>query len=355
MVLEVKAPANVKIAGEHSVVHGWSSLSAAIDKYATATIEENHSNKLEIVLRDLKLSGSFDGNTLRDLYEEYGKRDANNASDLIRYIEGHNEIDRNLLPYATIASRLLEEFGISPLGKRITIHSDIPIQKGYASSAACSTAFAIAVMKASGRSLDDDTSIDVARDGERIIHRSEGAGRIDVGPAYYGGYVRVSREGIRRESVDNKIDLIVIDTDPKPPTSEMVGKVRKKYASDKDGTTRIFNEIEECVIGWIEALEAGNLEEAGRNMSRNHELLKGLGLSSEGLDKAMSIAIVNGAAGAKLCGGGGGGIGIALAKNDSDAKRVVGALRKGGFGADSINITFFGAKDSSESRKTVKA
>ncbi len=360
MSIEVKAPANVKISGEHSVVYGGPSLSAAIGIYATARVDDTSSDKLEVVLQDLNISASFDATTLRRLYDQYGKRDVNPPKDpsaqtaLARYISENSGIGKEMLPYATIAARLLVEHGVSPTGKRVTIHSEVPIQKGYASSAVCSTSFTMALVKSAGIQLDDQTAIDIARDGERIVHKAETAGRMDVGPAYYGGYAVFSAAtGIVSEPISTQINVVVIDTGPKPPTAEMVKKVRDMYNSDTDGTTKRLREIDDCVTRCIEALKKGDMRELGRQMSRNHELLKTLGVSSDRLDNAVAVAMSNGALGAKLCGGGGGGMGIALVGSDADAVKVINALKEKGFESFKTSITLEGAKSSGRIRNKI--
>lgn len=343
--VEVQAPANVKISGEHSVVYGGPSLSAAIRIYVTADVEETGRNTLEIVLKDLNVSASLDADTLNRLYKVYMPRDTSKPDDLARYIASNESMGKHILPYATIAARLLGEHGANVFGKRVTVHSDVPIQKGYASSAVCSTAFAMALLKSAGKKLDDQTAIDICRDGDRIIHKVETAGRMDVGPAYYGGYAIFSAaEGIKKADISTAVNLVVIDTGPKPPTAEMVKKVRELYNKDTKGTTKMLREIDDCVLKCIDSLKNGDLKELGRQMSRNHELLRKLGVSSERLDKATSVAMSNGAYGAKLCGGGGGGMGVALVGSSSEAQKVIDALKGNGFEAYSVSISLRGAK-----------
>jgi mevalonate kinase len=345
--LEVKAPANIKIGGEHSVVYGGPSLSAAIALFATARISETDNEKLEIVLQDLKLSISVDEATLRKLYKEYGSRNTADPDSIAKYIANNEDnVEREMLPYATIAARLLCEQGIAPTGKKIVIHSDVPFQKGYASSAVCSAAFTMALVKASGKKLDDNTAIDIIRDGERVVHRAETAGRIDVGPIYFGGFAKfTSSGGIIKENISIPANFVVIDTGPKPPTAEMVRRVRDLYDSDTKGTTEILKEIDNCVEKGTDALRRGDLRGLGKQMSRNQELLAELGVSSLGIDTAVAIAEANGAYGAKLCGGGGGGMAVALVGSAYEANRVIGALKSEGFSAYSAGITFKGAKD----------
>ena len=345
--IEVKAPARVTIGGEHSVVYGGPSLSAAIGLFASAKMSDSGNGKLEIVLQDLGVSKNLDAAELEQLYADYSTRDTANPQGIADYVSKNAQnVGSKVLPYATIAARLFGGHKLNPIGARVEIHSEVPPQKGFASSAICSAAFAMALIRASGMMLDDQTIIDIIRDGERIVHRAETAGRIDVGPVYFGGFARFSAaEGVKKEDISAPLNLVVIDTGPKPPTAEMVGRVRERYNKDRDGTIKIMRNIDACVEKEIAALKIGNIQELGKEMSRNHALLKELGVSSEGLDRAVSIAAENGAYGAKLCGGGGGGMAVALV-DDASAETVVKSLKANGFEAYVTSIEPKGAKDS---------
>lgn len=350
--IEVKAPANIKIsgehAGEHAVAYGGSSLSAAIDIYATAKVTESSDpNRLDISLPDLNESTSLDYKTLQVLYENYSKRNTKDSADLIRYVEKFSdEIGKDMLAYATIAARLLFEHKVNPMGKMVMIHSDVPVQKGFASSSICPAVFGIGLIKSSGKKLKDSDAIDIIRDGDRVIHKLETAGRIDVGPAYYGGYAIFSAtDGVKKVDVITPLKVVIFDVGPKPPTSEMVAKVRELYKTRPESTTKILKDIDNCVEECINALKEGNLKKLGIQMAINHSLLRELGVSSKLLDKAVQTALLNEALGAKMCGGGGGGMGIALVKDDSDAAKVISALKQNGFDAYTASISLKGAKD----------
>ena len=148
--VEVKSPSNIKISGEHSVVYGGPCLSAAIPIYATASVKDRDTGKLEIFLNDLDMHASFDATALRSLYAEYCKRDVTPKkvedtapTGLVKFVESHKEITKEMLPYAVIASRLLAEQDVDVINKEITIRSNVPIGKGYASSAVSSTFFGV--------------------------------------------------------------------------------------------------------------------------------------------------------------------------------------------------------------------
>ncbi len=333
---EARAPGVVKLFGEHAVVYGKLSVAAAISLYSTVTVSERRGTDLRIALSDFSdFSVSLDKRRLGLLYTRY-----KNKKSLNDYASLNSDIDTKVLPFATIAARLTNEFGANILGREARITSEIPNQSGGASSAACSTAFTVAMLKSAGLELDDPTIIDVARDGERIAHLSEGAGRIDVTTSYLGGYVSTAKEG-RREAIKTKINFVLIDTGPKKSTAETVGGVRKLYETDRENTERILGEIEECSVEGLKALSEGDLKSVGSWMYKDQELLRSLGVSSEGLDRAVELSRENGAYGAKLSGGGGGGLAIALSKTP---KSLIRAMEEQGFKAYSAEVAFDGAK-----------
>lgn len=337
--MEVKAPGVVKLLGEHAVVYGKLAAAAALDFYATADVEKNRSTKLVVGLSDLNKNFEFSENTLYRIYSLYKER-----KGISEFIE-LSGMEREALQYAAIASVLQNEYGVECTGNTIKISSDIPMQKGFASSAACSVAFTCALLKISGKKLKDDEFIEVARIGEKVAHKNEGAGRIDISTSYFGGVTSFSTsQGAHRESLNgSRIPMLLIDTGPKKSTAETVGAVSSLYKSRKEYAESILNTIHECSELGIKAMQSGDITLLGSLMYKDHDMLKLLGVSSDGLDKAVDIARRNGASGAKLSGGGGGGIAIALAAEGS-LTALSEAFANEGFRTYSRNISDYGAK-----------
>ncbi|MGC9157328.1 MAG: mevalonate kinase [Candidatus Micrarchaeia archaeon] len=326
--MKVSAPATVKLFGEHAVVYGRLSLAVAVDLYAQAEVTEIESG-IELVLPDLAKKQSFTGKQLLGLYESFMSR-----KSIADYLASNSAIDQ--LPFATLLAVIYAEYGIE--GKRIKLSSQIPMQKGFGSSAAIATAMATALLAGGEK---DRGIIEAARTSEIVMHKSEGAGRIDIPTSYFGGFVSFSqKEGARRLDISTNLDLLAIDTGPKKSTAETVGHVAELYQQDKKGVEQIFDKIEGCTKRGIKSLEEGNVAEAGRLMYENQEYLAKLGVSSERLDKAIAIAKKNHSPGAKLSGGGGGGMAIAL--NSANLKA---ALESAGFKCQELKVSFKGAKD----------
>ena len=148
--------------------------------------------------------------------------------------------------------------GIEINGIRIIISSDIPPQQGLASSAACCTALAVAVSRLSQSKIPAETLIEIARNGEKIIHANENAGRIDVNTSFYGNCVGYSAEkGVMINRLKSEIPLLLIDTGPKKKTSEMVVHVSQLYKEKKDEVDAIMASIDDCSVRGLDCIKKG--------------------------------------------------------------------------------------------------
>jgi mevalonate kinase len=333
--MEVCAPGVVKLLGEHAVVYDKLAVAAAIDIKAKVRLEDVKSSTMEITLSDMGVAAGFTAERLGQLYKSYRE---NNIAD---FIAKNSDIDKRILPYAAIAARLAAEEGLNASGLTAVVTSDIPVQKGYASSAACSTAFAVALSKKRRLQLSDSVVIDIARDGDRVIHQNPNAGAIDISTAYYGGVVSFRKaDGPHTEEVPVKFGLVLIDTGPKKSTAETVGHVRDLVTTKPEATKKILDNIDSCSVEGLECLKKGDIKGLGTMMNRDQELLAQLDLSTPGLDTATRVARESGAYGAKLSGGGGGGVAIALVDNPEP---VMAALRMEGFRVAGTTVAKDGA------------
>jgi len=79
------------------------------------------------------------------------------------------------------------------------------------------------------------------------------------------------------------------------------------------------------------ALEAADLENVGKIMSKNHELLTDMDMSHETLDYLCKLALEKGALGAKGTGGGRGGYMVALTPGKPLQEKVASAFENEGY------------------------
>ncbi len=339
-MIEVRAPAVIKLLGEHAVVYGRLGIAVAIDMYAKTAVSEHDGNGLLLDLSDIGVRERATDDDLDRIYRDY------RSKSIEEFRSSDRSVSDQILPYLTIASRVSVEYGKSLDGIQIDISSDIPLQRGFASSGACSTSFATALVSALGLRLGDSDIIDIARDGDRVIHMNRNAGTLDVNTSYYGGFVSYrGSTGVRMEEVGLPIRLVLIDTGPKRSTAETVGHIASLYNTDRDSTEALLNSIEECSVDGLRCLKSGDIDGLGRDMLMDHRILSRLGVSSDALDRAVDICMSNGALGAKLSGGGGGGVAIALTR---EPERLIGQLEREGFKVTERVVAGIGAKGSIE-------
>ena len=333
----VKAPGVVKLFGEHAIVYGKLSVAAAISIYAKTEIAETESKTLKILILPDNITAEVDGAYLEKLYS------LRKSVPLDQYIQ-EKAIHKYALPWATIAARLLVEKKANVLGKSTIISSEIPSGSGLASSAAVAASFAVALAKSSGVKISDAELIDIAREGDRIIHKNEGAGAIDASTSYYGGYVSFNKErGAIKEQIETDLNLLIVDTGPKKSTAETVGHVAAQYKEDKARIDGIMAQIERCSTDGLAALKRKDLKQVGKLMYEDQDLLASLGVSSAGLDRMVEISRKNMLLGAKLSGGGGGGVAIAAVEKKDP--KIAKLFEAAGFKASLSEISMKGAKD----------
>lgn len=208
------------------------------------------------------------------------------------------------LPHLVVVARIAHEFGVNVEGLEATITSKIPRESGLASSSATSTALVVSLLQESGIK-DDNVVIEVSRDADRVVHRTESGGIIDVPTSYYGGCISYSNKGgVKTEIFPQEIGIVIINTGPKKSTGVMVAHVKDPYKKKTEFVERILFEKESCAKEGLIALHRKDLKRLGELMSLNHDLRKELGVSTDRLDYGVALAKRAGAYGAKLSGGG---------------------------------------------------
>jgi len=176
---------------------------------------------------------------------------------------------------------------------------------------------------------------------ENVAHGGKASG-IDAAAVLFGAVRAEKRKAdrgkmkftkLKRISLPAGCALVVVDTKrakPRKGTGEMVKLVAQRLAENKEMLQHfslIYREISKQLN------KKGNPQRLGALFNANHTLLAMVGASTEGIELARSIALENGAYGAKITGAGGeGGAVVALVPVNKLAK-VISALRKNKFKA----------------------
>ncbi len=243
-------------------------------------------------------------------------------------------MDERAGPY--IDTVLREHWKGGPLA--VDVASDLPSGSGLGSSAAVTVALLGAIAASGGRIVPED----IARRAFDVESMVQGrASPIDTSISSHGRGIFVSSQkgdnllweisrDTRRWFIHDcevpKMTIVVGFTGNKAPTGPLVAKVRR-YAEHSGFAREIIDEIGTLTLDGLERMRQGDVEALGRLLTRNHNLLTILGVSTPELQKLVDAAMPY-SYGAKLTGAGGGGSMIAL--TDEPEKVAAAIKRRGG-------------------------
>jgi mevalonate kinase len=204
----------------------------------------------------------------------------------------------------------------------ITISSEIPSGSGLGSSAAVTvgTLGGMAALKG------DLNAEDVARQAFNVESVVQGrASPIDTSVVTHGKGIFISSEeeggllwkierDVRHWYIHDcpvpSMTFVVGFTGNKGPTGPLIKKVRR-YVEHTRFARDIIDEIGTLTLEGMSALRSADMERLGRLMTKDHNLLAILGVSTPELQKLVDASMPY-SYGAKLTGSGGGGSMIAL-------------------------------------------
>jgi mevalonate kinase len=301
-MIQADAPAKIILFGEHAVVYGRPAIAVPLSGLrAQARVEEiqaGEPGQVQLVSRQ----------TLTQIWLHEAAQDDPLAS-----------ITRNTLAR-------LERAPSAPI--RVTIDSAIPPAAGLGSGAAVSVAIARALGRYFGIELEPGPLSDLAYEVE-IIHHGSPSGVDNTVVAHEKPVFFIRGKAHEVFQIRTPFTLVLAHSGEVTPTTTAVGKVRNLWEAEPEATEACFDAIGGLTHAAYEALRQGQVDVLGGLMTRNHELLKSLGVSSERLDQLAATAREAGAVGAKLSGAGLGGYLIALV-NPEIATAVRQALRSAG-------------------------
>lgn len=289
-----QASAKIILFGEHAVVYGEPAIAVPVSSLqAYAEIRESPS--FQIIARDLNdKSIAFDGDD----------------------------------PLAQVVRLTFDSLNVPIPDISIAVRSDIPIGSGLGSGAAIATAIIRALLKYFDIQLSRALINELVFEVEKIHHGTPSG--IDNTVIVYEQSVYFVREK-PIEMIKNRspLQVIVADTGKVALTRDSVGDVRRLYEDEPDITKPLIQQIGNLVRDAKDAMQSGDLQKIGDLMLENHCLLQELTVSSPELDMLVDTAMLAGAMGAKLSGGGRGGNMIALV-DENTSEQVQDALKQAG-------------------------
>lgn len=229
------------------------------------------------------------------------------------------------LPHETtlpLLARLAHAFGAR--GLTVTTRSDAPAGAGIAGSSALNIAVTAALSAWTGRHLDHEGILEVAKNVEAQVIRVP-TGLQDYRPALYGGVAAVELGPFGAARVALPVDaaalgarLALCYTGAPRQSGINNWEITKRRIDGDAAVTAAFDAIVDATTRMRAALVAGDWPGAGACLAEEWTTRKRLapGVTTPAIDALLDAARVAGAWGGKVCGAGGGGCLFALAPPD---------------------------------------
>lgn len=230
-------------------------------------------------------------------------------------------------PRAAIEATL-DHLGLPHRDLVLSTESSIPAARGLGSSAATAGALALALADLAGRTLTAQEHFDLVQVGERVAHGSpsglDARTTASTVPVWFQG------GAMRPLDLHLSAHLVVADTGVHGRTRVAVADVRAFRERHPARGAQLISELGRITRATVEDLRLDRPVLLGERLTRAHQALAELGVSSPELDRLQRAAMEAGALGAKLTGGGQGGCLLALASDAASAGSIAAALRRSG-------------------------
>jgi len=295
-----RAWGKVILLGEHAVVYGVPALAIGIDRGAHASLTPAAGKRcvLEVAAWDVAV---HEGDTSTDLARAFSA--------------------------IVAASRALAGAVVHRTAVRVAARTDLPPGGGLG----CSAALGVAVARALVPTAEARQAAELAMAWERVFHGNPSG--IDAAISASGGCI-LFEKGREMQAVGVGAPLTVClgSSGVTSSTKTMVDGVSRLREQRRPMVDEAFLGIASLVGIARLAIESGDIALLGDLMDQNQRILRGLGLSTDVIERLCGVARDAGALGAKLTGAGGGGCVVALASGAVDADRVLSAWSAAGFG-----------------------
>ena len=268
------APAKVILFGEHAVVYKKHALVTAVSLRCYANVKKSSRYRISSPL-------------------------------------GTTTLDFEVHPWISYAIKNFSEIR-EIRGVEVSIKSEIPIASGLGSSAAVTVSVLKALDAEFEAGLSDEDIFEIAKKVE-IDVQGIGSGT-DPFVSTFGGTWLIPE---KKELNFKDFDILIVDTNEKSITAEMVKKVAELRNRHPEIVDSIFDAIDSISLKASNTLESlKNVESLRELVFINQCLLKAIGVSSKKIDEIVELLNKKGIA-AKLTGAGGGGcvIGIGNLEN----------------------------------------
>jgi D-glycero-alpha-D-manno-heptose-7-phosphate kinase len=226
------------------------------------------------------------------------------------------------LPHDTtlpLLARLTHAFGAR--GLTVATRSDAPAGAGIAGSSALNVAVTAALARWTGRTLDDEGLLEVAKNVEAQVILVP-TGLQDYRPALYGGIAALElgpfgtvRVGLPVPAGELSARLVLCYTGAPRQSGINNWDVTRRRIDGDAAVRAAFDGIVRAATDLRRALERSDWPAVGASLAAEWRARKQLapGVTTPEIDALVDLAVAHGAWGGKVCGAGGGGCVFALA------------------------------------------
>lgn len=313
--LTARASGKTILVGEHAVVYGHPALALALPD---VDLEIRLGEPIALPRGEAGAAACLAAWERGVEVSSRGTRPAFPSSQRSRVVEGFERALRAVGACASLSARAPQA---------LVVESRIPLGAGMGGSAAMSTAFVRLALRLRNEEWPAARVAEVANDIDALFHGK--ASGLDAAAVSSDGiihFVRGREPTLVRPAVG--FHLVLVDCGERAATSDMVGLVARRLQERAPETRASLDALGLLTQRSREALEAGDLAALGAFLTRAHEHLRDLGVSTPRMDALRDVLLAKGALGAKLTGAGGGGLVLALFARDPAS--LLGDLRTHG-------------------------
>jgi len=284
------SPGKIILLGEHAVVYDQPAISMGIDLYSHCIIEDLIEPNIEIELLNYGLEFKF--------------KDFN---ELKSYFPSQFQFLIEALTY------LSDFFQVKLQKIKMILYSAIWVGSGLGSSASISVALISALNSFYSLNLDQNKINEISYHLETFMHGKPSG--IDNYTCTYGNILyfdNFTKKNPQILHIPSSIFLLVCNSGKSHNTRDVIQQIQKIKNHNPSYFQTQMESIGNIVQNAKNALELGDFTLLGKLMNENQNILYSLGISTEEIDQIISLALANGAYGAKLTGAGKGGCVIIL-------------------------------------------
>ncbi|OOC03238.1 mevalonate kinase [Amycolatopsis azurea DSM 43854] len=210
----------------------------------------------------------------------------------------------------------------------VCVDCEIPFGRGLGSSAAHARAVVLALGELFGRQLDDRAIFDLVQIAENVAHGN--ASGVDAAAVGSPVPILFSDRVAERLSVGFDGVVVVADSGVAGKTKDAVELLRQRFERAPESRMDFMGRSADLTYAAVKELTEGRARDFGSSLTAAHELLRGMGLSTDLIDRLVDVALDAGSLGAKITGGGLGGCAIALARGLETAGMIARRLEEAG-------------------------